>query len=253
MLSKKSINKKGSYIVETSICLPIFMIAVIVMTSIILMFACIENANYIMANELRKASIEAKMSPTAALAPKRIRDEIYSSGGIVKSVQVTDYGYLAKRGGMDKLILLSMKMRMKCNNPLKIMSEGEYDLSLATRAYVGRERKMDALSAEDFMNDASEPVYIFPRSGKKYHDKNCTYVRAGYITTPLTMSIKSKYSGCSVCRSRKMNTGNIVCVFPRAGESYHRPGCKVLDRRYIEIEKRVALKRHYSPCSKCGG
>ena len=250
---KKSIGKRGSYIVETSICLPIFMIAVIVMTSIILMFACIENANYVIANELRRASIEAKISPTAIFAPARISKEVSGSGSLVKGIYVTDYGYLVKRGGIDKLIVLRMRMHMKVNNPLKLMSEAEYNLSLATRAYVGRERGNDALSVADFENDSSDPVYIFPKSGKKYHDKNCTYVKAGYIATPLTLSVKMKYSGCPVCRSKGTAIGAVVCVFPRAGDSYHLPGCKVLQRRYIEIEKRVALKRKYSPCSKCGG
>ena len=48
-------NRKGSYIVESAIVLPVFLIAVIVMSSVILMYACIENCNFMTAVEMRNA------------------------------------------------------------------------------------------------------------------------------------------------------------------------------------------------------
>ena len=48
-------------------------------------------------------------------------------------------------------------------------------------------------------------------------------------------------------------TGTRVYVFPEYGSRYHLSGCRVLERRCIEIEKDVAKARKYTPCSKCGG
>ena len=49
-------GRKGSYIVEAAVSLPVFIIAVMVMSSVILMYACIEDCNFIMANELRRGA-----------------------------------------------------------------------------------------------------------------------------------------------------------------------------------------------------
>lgn len=42
--SKEINNKRGSYIVEATLILPIFMIAIMVMSSIISAYSCIEDA-----------------------------------------------------------------------------------------------------------------------------------------------------------------------------------------------------------------
>ena len=57
-------NKKGSYIIEAAITLPVFLIALIVMSSIILMYACIEDCIFIAANELRRGAAEAIIADT---------------------------------------------------------------------------------------------------------------------------------------------------------------------------------------------
>ena len=64
-------NKKGSYILEAAITLPVFLIAVIVMSSVILMYACIEDCTFITANELRKCASEAIITDTSPLAAYR--------------------------------------------------------------------------------------------------------------------------------------------------------------------------------------
>ena len=69
-------NKKGSYIVEAAITLPLFIIAVVIMNSIILMYACIEDCNFIAASELRLAAAEAVIADTSVTVPYRVRKEI---------------------------------------------------------------------------------------------------------------------------------------------------------------------------------
>ena len=49
MNSKMLTNKKGSYLLESAISLPVFIIAVMVMSSVILMYACIEDCTFIAA------------------------------------------------------------------------------------------------------------------------------------------------------------------------------------------------------------
>lgn len=251
MISKININKKGSYLVEATIGLPIYMIAVIVMASIILMFACIEDANFIATTELRRAAAESITMDTSSIVPSRIENRILEHSQVEK-LNLLEYAYRTKRWNQDELILYKTKMSMHTKNPLNLASRANYDVALVARAYVGKERTLDNMTEEEMMADGSA-VFIFPKSGKKYHAKGCTYLRAASKATILTNELKHSYSACPLCQSKNAGFGSLVYYFPAAGESYHLPGCGALERNYIEVEKRVAVERGYTACSKCGG
>ena len=251
MISKMRMNKQGSYLVEATISLPIYMIAVIVMASIILMYACIEDSNFIATTELRRGAAEAIATDTSALIPSRIESRIKEHTQVEK-LNLLEYGYRTSRWNQDELILFKIKMSMATKNPLDLASKADYDVALVARAYVGKERTLDNMTEEEMMADGSA-VYIFPKSGEKYHSKGCTYLRAASKATVLTNNLKHSYSACPLCHSKNASIGSLVYYFPAAGESYHLPSCGALQRNYIEIEKRVAVKRGYTACSKCGG
>ena len=246
-------GKKGSYLVEAAISLPVFIIAVIVLNSVILMYACIEDCSFIAANELRRCAAEAAIADTSITMPYRIRKEIEGGHSQVSSAKLIDCGFRTGRWGMDELLIVDYRLRLRTANPLGIKAEADYDLALATRAYVGRTRKDDAMSAEDFADEASEPVYIFPRRGERYHSKGCTFLRAAYTSGALSASIRKKYKSCPLCHSSRAGSGSLVYYFPADGEAYHQAGCGSLQRNYIEIEKSTAIERGYTPCGKCGG
>ena len=250
---KTLISKRGSYLVEAAISLPVFLIAVIVMSSVILMYACIEDCGFIAANELRRCAAEAVIADTSLAMPHRIRKEIESKHSQIDSVRVIDSGFRTSRWGMDELLIVGFRLRLRTNNPLGINAAADYDLSLATRAYVGRERNNDPMSAEEFADEDSEPVFIFPKRGERYHSKGCTFLRAAYTSGALSPSIKRKYRSCPLCHSGRADTGTLVRYFQADGEAYHLSGCPSLQRNYIEIEKSTAIERGYSPCGKCGG
>lgn len=253
MNSKTLINKKGSYILEAAISLPVFIIAVIVMNSVILMYACIENCNFIAANELRKAAAEAMLADTSVTVPYRVRREIKGSENRVGDMRLEEAGCRTSRWGVDELILMDYRLRLRTDNPLGIESAADYELSLVTRAYVGRERDESSMSAEDFEDDDSEPVFIFPKRGERYHSEGCTFLRAASRSAALTSSMKKKYKSCPLCRSGRAEMGALIYYFPAEGEDYHLPGCPSLSRNYIELDKATAVRRGYTACSKCGG
>ena len=250
---KMLINKKGSYLVEAAIALPVFIIAVIVMSSVILMYACIEDCTFMAANELRRGAAEAVIADTSIALPYRIRKEIENGHSQVRSAGLIDEGYRCERWGIDELLLVDFRLRMKTGNPLGIKAEADYDLALATRAYVGRERDEKNMSAEEFADEDAEPVYIFPKRGEKYHSKGCTFLRAASTSSALSASIRRKYRSCPLCHSSKAGNGSLIYYFPSDGEDYHLPGCPSLQRNYIEIDRDTARRRGYTACSKCGG
>lgn len=246
-------NRRGSYLIEAAISLPVFIIAVIVMSSVILMYACIEDCAFITANELRRGAAEATLADTSMAIPYRIRKDVEENHSQVCSARLTDAGFRCRRWGIDEVLLVNFRLRLRTNNPLGINAEADYDLALATRAYVGRERDESSMSAEEFADEDAEAVYIFPKRGEKYHSKGCTFLRAASTSAALSASIKRKYRSCPLCHSSKAENGALVYYFPADGEDYHLPKCPSLQRNFIEINKSDALKRGYTACSKCGG
>ena len=253
MSLKTGITKKGSYVVEAAITLPIFMIAVIVLISIIMFYANIEDANFILANEMRREALQSAFFDGGMLFPARVSRKICENCEYVEDLTITDYLYKEDHFQIDQVIYLECDMKLNVRNPLDLLSRASYELSLMTRAYVGKYRDLDPMSAAELSGDDSEPVYVFPHLGKKYHGKSCTYVRASYTSGPLTGSVKKKYAPCSICHSKGTPAGTTVYYFPEYGDAYHLKGCKALARDYIEMEKKTARERGYSPCSKCGG
>ena len=245
-------SKKGSYLAEAAITVPIFVIAVLCMSSVILMYACIEDCNFIAANEMRRGAGEAILSDTATLVPYRIKKEIVEAHSLVESARVTDAGYRVTRNDTDELMAVSVLMKMKSVNPLGIASAGEYEVSLVTRAYVGRFRGDDPMSADEFASDG-DAVYIFSKRGEKYHREGCRHLKAASTSAILGPAIKRQYKSCPLCKSGHAADGTLIYYFPAAGEDYHLRGCAALERNYIEIERKVAIERGYGACATCGG
>ena len=246
-------SRRGSYIVEAAITLPLFIIAVVVLSSIILMYAAIENCTFMAANELRIGAAEAVFADPGILIPHRLKTRILDNCSQVGSARVTDFGYRVSRWGQDELIAVSMNLRMRTDNPLGLKAHADYELSLVTRAYVGKIRDVQPMSADEMAGKDARAVYIFPKRGERYHSKGCGFLTAASTTGVLTSGMKKKYKPCPICGSRKAGIGTRIYYFPDYGESYHLGGCPALERNYIEIDLRDAVARGYTPCSKCGG
>ena len=113
MSSKIHINKKGSYLLEAVISLPVFIIAVIVMSSVILMYACIEDCAFIAANELRLGAAEAVIADTSVAVPFRLKKAVVKKHSQISSARITDAGCRCERWGVDELIAVSIRMRLE--------------------------------------------------------------------------------------------------------------------------------------------
>ena len=183
-------RRRGSYVVEAAIVLPIFMVAMIVLSAIVLFYASVEDANYIMVTELRKGAIEAIGTKTQPLLPITIKERISDNHPIVKSQRVKEYGFRKTQDEMDELIYIKLELYFKSNNPMGFLSEARYDASLMTRAYVGLQREEDPMSDAEFRNELADGVYVFPQDGKRYHNKTCSYVHAESKVVLLTDELR---------------------------------------------------------------
>ncbi|WP_077390969.1 TadE/TadG family type IV pilus assembly protein [Mobilibacterium timonense] len=246
-------NISGSYLVEGAICLPLFIIGIVTFLSVILMYAAVENANYVGADEMRRAMAEAGVFPSHITASRRIKNRMMEYSHLVESASIRDLRFRTEYMGIDEAIAISADMELRASNPMNFMSSARYRMSVMSRAYVGRKRPLKPATDGDMQDKNAAGVYVFPKRGEKYHRDGCTFMKAGTVTRSLDPYVRKQYKGCPVCRSGRAKDGTTVYIFPKYGEGYHLKSCGVLNRRYMEMEKETALERGYTPCSKCGG
>lgn len=246
-------DKRGSYIVETALGLPLLLTVMVVLASVILMYAAIEGTTFIGVNEMRLAAIEARKRTVQPELPFLIEQKTTDEYGRIRNISVREYGYRSYRYGIDELIYLRLNVEMATENPLSLRAEAAQEISYITRAYVGKERRLYPMSQARMESREGEAVFVFPESGEHYHQENCTYNRAQYRSGTLTEQIRRKYKPCDACDSESVRPGSTIYYFPLYGEHYHKKGCRSLERRSVEMELEVAERRGYRPCSKCGG
>lgn len=246
-------GKKGSVVVEAAVTLPIFIIAVMVMNSVILMYAGIEDCIFISASEMRTGAAMAAVSDSSAAIPYRSRKLAVSEHSLVSDARLTEYGYREERWNHDELIYMNLRLDLKAPGISRMNSEAFYDLSVVTRAYVGKLRDAEAMSASEMTNGASEAVFVFPARGERYHKRSCGFLTAEYTKGILDSTVRSRLGACPICDSGGAEDGCLIYYFPNAGDVYHLQGCSQLKREYIEMERLDALDRGYTPCAKCGG
>lgn len=256
MRSKRAIrsNKRGSYIVEAAIVVPIFIMAVIMLISIIPIIATCENITFSAADEMHFEDAKSAFRKNPAAYPLSLKARESLENKRMKAFHVTGYNYLYGENGISDLIAVSFKATFSEKNPIGLFSSVRFSGHLVSRAFTGSYYNDQPESRSEFeKNKDSELVYIFPNWGYKYHNKNCSYVKANCHLVYLSQDVRNKYHPCPLCNAGKAELGTPVFCFENSGEAYHLGNCSSVDKYYVEIEKDDAVKKGYTPCSKCGG
>jgi hypothetical protein len=126
--------------------------------------------------------------------------------------------------------------------------------ALLLRAFVGADNSGATMRPEELEEEKeSRTVWIFPRSGTKYHSEDCSYIKVWPREMVLSESLRRKYEPCKLCKPRELSNGSLVYCFAASGEVFHRGGCTAVDRYVVPIQKDEAVARGYTACARCGG
>ena len=88
----------------------------------------------------------------------------------------------------------------------------------------------------------SKEVYIFPESGRKYHNKSCQCLNPACEKVYITPAIKSRFKQCDICKKKGYKGNQAVFCFFHSGEVYHRGDCPSVDkyiRRRYKSERQL--------------
>lgn len=245
-------NKKGNYILEAVITVPVFIMAVMIIISIVPIIGDCERITYDTVDEMTLEAAKSYFRENPVALPQAVTHRIYSEDMDVKSYRIKSYKYLYRDNGIDDLISVSFTSVFSRKNPLGLFSSVVFDGKVVCRGFTGTLHKLRPESAKSEEKD-NRTVYIFPQWGMRYHDKDCTYVKSNCRLVYLSQTVKKSYSPCKLCKAKNSYIGTPVFCFSSSGEVYHIAGCRVIDKYYVEVSKGEAEQKGYTPCTKCGG
>lgn len=251
-ITVSGMNKKGSYLVEAAMVFPIFVIATIILFTIVSMFAAAENTVFSVCDQLRLADLEAAFVKEAISLPMATIIRVKGENPGFSHVLVTDYDYLHEADGMKDLISISLSGNYKLLNLIPIPRLNIVTERVRSRAFTGLYNPTssgDSLSEPDY----PDKVYVFPAYGGRYHNRNCSFLNPACQRVFLTDKIKQDFNPCSICGSGEVQVGSSVYCFFTAGEVYHKSGCSMVSKYFEEMERADAVAHGYIPCAACGG
>ncbi|MBQ4650588.1 MAG: hypothetical protein IJB73_07800 [Firmicutes bacterium] len=214
MSFKKNIrNKKGSYIVEAALTLPLFIICVAALALIIDIAAICENIGFLTAAEVRDMDVDAykeksleKAGLAAAAEEFFIEETILKENPRLTDFEIRNLDYLYSDGNIDDLIGIDTVSVFTVDNPLGIFGRIEFSQGLLTRGFTGSLQESSPLSESEFKdNQASKVVWIFPKYGIRYHRPDCRYVKQDYEGEEYKLEMQQEdagrkgYTPCLVC------------------------------------------------------
>ncbi|MGN0735414.1 MAG: hypothetical protein ACI4LP_06350 [Anaerovoracaceae bacterium] len=195
-------NRRGSYIAEAALTLPVFILCVTALALIIRIIAVCENIGFVTALEARDISL----SSVSLCTEKNIEKRVCEENPQLTDFRITNLDYLYSDGNIDDLIGINSRSIFTVENPIGIYGQIEFTEGLLLRGFTGAERREEPLSEEDFTDyEKSQPVVVFPRYGIRYHVKTCRYVRQEYDGQEYRMEMELEdaklkgYTACMIC------------------------------------------------------
>lgn len=245
-------NKKGSYTVEAAICLPLVLLAVITLGYFIEADSAWENSMNAAFRECSYAQCSGLDFSKAAMGVRLRRDA--AGFGQDVSLNLSNRRYSYDDGRHTDVNSFRLRAEVDLALPLHFGRFFDYGALVKYRDFVGLKYSRSSLGAEGLEQDEdSTGVWIFPQSGTRYHDKNCTYVKATVHSCILTNELRRQYDSCAMCGSGSLPSGSVVFCFYGEDTCYHRGNCRSIRRHTVMVDRSEAEEKGYTPCSKCGG
>jgi hypothetical protein len=171
----------------------------------------------------------------------------------ISSFNINEFKSMYRENQIEDLIKIQIDFVLK-NKLSKIFTEDfTSNQVLIIRAWTGKSNFGNPYPFNDMEKTIdSNIVYVYPRSGEKYHSLNCSYIQSYPIETVLTSQIRAKYDKCKICNPLNKIDGDIVYIFTY-GKDYHSGSCQLVNKYIISIDKNQAEKEGYLKCDKCNG
>lgn len=171
-----------------------------------------------------------------------------------ETVALHKFHYLYQSDKRDYLIEAAVRYKIAVPLPRAVKEKISGGQHLVLRAFVGGQRRQISTDVQELETEKESClVYVFPRTGERYHSPGCSTVTSQPVRCVLTAGLKRKYKACSLCGAENAGRGSAVYCFTGYGEAYHRRNCSAVEKYTVKMEKDEAIRQGYTACQKCGG
>lgn len=259
-------RKRGSVIVEAAIFLPIFLVAVLTLGLFIRQVGVEETVFHAMLNQGRLVSVSAysraqiKPGSENGLGSRQlfgagVQTQLGKELGLdSQSVKLNVFQYLYEQGGRDNLIEAAVSYETHIPLPRAVSDSMSGKKHMVLRAFLGSACENKVSSLEEMESEKESCiVYVFPKTGQRYHGAGCKTITSTPVKFVLSAKLKNKYKACSLCGAESIRSGCPVVCFTGYGAVYHRGNCRMVEKYVVSMERDIAVEKGYTPCRKCGG
>lgn len=170
-------NKKGSYLVEASFTLPIFILGVAALAMIVNMIAVCESICFVMSREVKEILLFDISKIQVITLCKTIEDGVEDEHPSAVGVKVRSARCGVNQYGMTDLITVSAKADFNLVLPAGMGGKASFNQKLMARQFSGSLQDENELEAAAFTQGAkSAAVIVYPRYGERYHNQRCEIV-----------------------------------------------------------------------------
>ncbi len=268
---RKSGRKKGFLFVEASLMLPVFLIGALTISSFIPFLAIQERMTGAFAQEAADTARDAylvyrfgEVSESLVLEGERVlsrhlfEQRIRKNLGVEYAEKMQDFSlrnwdFLCEKRGMDGFIKGTVGYYYELPFAVRLTENPVCEQTFLFRAFVGSSAEGRPLGFEAMETESGGgSVWVFPRSGERFHDEECRIIKVYPRQKILTDSLRRSYRSCSVCHAGMLSNGSLVYCFVN-GEVFHRKTCSNVEKYVVLMERSEAEAQGYSPCGICGG
>ncbi len=211
-------GKRGSMITETVIFLPIFIISILTLSSLIKAIYLQVFVFEALADEARKASVESYIFGKGEdLLPDRIKELFIDAG----NRQIFLYSI---RSGLEERGIEAQNIRLNTYD----FEKGFFGISDLTKVNVSYHMKINLPAA--FIREISIENSLYFRSWNGESHSGAVF--------PFEQMLADE-------------DGNIVYLFPNAGEKYHNKSCRYISSYAFEVTADGDLFKKYDACPLC--
>ena len=244
-------TKKGFLSLEAALFVPVFVIAVLTFGYLIKVAVAEENIMHIMADEARKIGAYSYNIKAAPLYEYGLSARLHEENKEAHDVNVESFRYMYGYSGMEDLIGVRVSCNIRIKLPIVFHDSVDVTDTLLFRAFTGREFIPETRFDDMEEEQESHIVWVFPVAGERYHEIDCGYIKVAARQGVLNAAVKKNYKPCALCGASGLPLGSVVYYFESSGEAYHNGSCFIVDRYVISMEEADAVKKGYTPCSKC--
>ncbi|MCI8610073.1 MAG: hypothetical protein HFE73_10550 [Firmicutes bacterium] len=170
-------NKQGSYLVEATLTLPVFVLAVIALAFLIEIVGICEEIGHITAREVKENALITEQSMSAMALSGQIEEQVKKRCEKLTDFQVKKVKYLFHGQHSYDLIGVVTQANFIVKNSVGIGGKIQFTEQVVARGFTGCLQDAAPLEASAFyQKDGATRVMVFPKYGKRYHVPSCSVV-----------------------------------------------------------------------------